>query len=192
MFSHFSFALFFGQCSFYASPVFPKGKKNPSDGAAARKSLDDKSKKKRSLEDVVDLEDEEDAKPEKPVGFWQRKRREKREAKSSKTAAKEDAVKDAKIKGSEAKSVSGLEIFIEMEFDMDQSMVGVKLIHYHGWLLSETLSQGVMAALQAGHRTGCFVETCQLYWLTPITGAIRPQSASSLETMPHLWSATMT
>ena len=56
-------------------------------------------------------------------------------------------------RSSEAKTAGGLEAFNELSADLDSVMIGTKILHYHAWMVSETIAEDVKSALQAGHRT---------------------------------------
>ncbi|CAE7896644.1 ppk14 [Symbiodinium microadriaticum] len=53
----------------------------------------------------------------------------------------------------QAKTAGGLEAFNELSADLDSVMIGTKILHYHAWMVSETIAEDVKSALQAGHRT---------------------------------------
>lgn len=112
------------------------------------------SSKRKQEPEVAEVDEDQTEKPQRWLGYWQTIRQDKNKQKGEKTSqpAKIDKITDDKTKTSEAKPVGGLGAYNELCFELGSYLVGVKVIQFHGWLLSEVIAQGVTAALQAGHR----------------------------------------
>ena len=112
------------------------------------------SSKWKQEPEVAEVDEDQRDKPQRWLGYWQTIRQDKNKQKGDKTSqpAKTDKITEDKTKTSKAKPVGGLGAYNALCFELGSYMVGVKVIYFHGWLLSEVIAQVVTAALQAGHR----------------------------------------